>query len=71
MDLRRGTRLEVEAYTGAVFRHGARLGVPTPVHQALTEILTGLADGRERPETWRGNPAALLERAGLAPIPRR
>lgn len=71
MDLRRGTRLEVEAYTGAVVRHGARLGVPTPVHQALTEILTGLADGRERPETWRGNPAALLERAGLAPIPRR
>ncbi|MBO9360930.1 MAG: ketopantoate reductase family protein [Thermoflexus sp.] len=68
MDLRRGTRLEVEAYTGAVVRHGTCIGVPTPVHRALTEILTGLADGRERPEAWRGNPAALLERAGLAPI---
>lgn len=66
LDLRRGARPEVAAYSGAVVRHGARLGVPTPVHRALAEILEGLAAGREDPAFWRGNVEALLRRAGLA-----
>ncbi|MER3469602.1 MAG: 2-dehydropantoate 2-reductase, partial [Thermoflexus sp.] len=65
LDLRRGARLEIEAYSGAVLRHGARLGVPTPVHRALAEILEGLAAGREDRTFWRGNVEALLRRTGL------
>ncbi len=64
-DLRRGARLEIEAYCGAVARHGARAGVPTPVHTALTRILEDLAEGREDWAAWRDRVDALLERAGL------
>ncbi|MFN3929322.1 MAG: ketopantoate reductase family protein [Thermoflexus sp.] len=64
-DLRRGARLEIEAYSGAVVRHGARVGVPTPVHAALAGILEDLAGGREDPAAWRDNVTALLERTGL------
>lgn len=64
-DLQRGARLELEAYCGAVVRHGARAGVPTPVHAALARILEDLAEGREDRATWRDNVAALLERTRL------
>lgn len=34
-DVRRGARTEIDAICGAVVAHGGRLGVPTPVNQAL------------------------------------
>ncbi len=51
---------EVEALNGAVARSGERLGVPTPVNQALTEILTAIARGESPAEKWRHNPEALI-----------
>ena len=51
---------EVEALNGAVARFGARLGVPTPVNQALTKILTALARGKSPAEKWQRNPKALI-----------
>lgn len=63
-DLQRGARLEIEAYCGAVVRHGARAGVPTPVHDALARILEDLSRGREDRAAWRDNVTALLERIG-------
>ncbi|MCS6962559.1 ketopantoate reductase family protein [Thermoflexus sp.] len=63
-DLQRGARLELEAYCGAVVRHGAQAGVPTPVHAALTRILEDLARGREDRAAWHDNVTALLERTG-------
>lgn len=63
-DLQRGARLEIDAYCGAVVRHGARAGVPTPVHAALARILEDLAEGREDQAKWRDNVTALLERVG-------
>lgn len=64
-DLRRGARLEIEAYAGAVARYGAQLGVPTPVQAALAEILRELASGRADRAAWRGNVPALLARTGF------
>jgi 2-dehydropantoate 2-reductase len=45
-DLLRGARLELEWLSGAVVRHGERLGVPTPVHRTLVAALAPFADGR-------------------------
>jgi len=51
---------EVDALNGAVARFGARLGVPTPVNQSLTEVLTAIARGDSPSEKWRRKPAALI-----------
>jgi 2-dehydropantoate 2-reductase len=60
-DLQRGrAESEVEVLNGAVAREGARLGIPTPVNLALTEVLLGLAGGRLDPRAFRGDPQALL-----------
>ncbi|WP_376789754.1 ketopantoate reductase family protein [Thermoflexus sp.] len=65
-DLQRGARLEIEAYCGAVARYGARVGVPTPIHDALAGILKDLSEGREDRAAWCDNVTALLERIGLS-----
>lgn len=51
---------EVDWLNGAVVRHGARLGVPTPVNQVLTETVDALTAGEQSLATYRKNPEALL-----------
>lgn len=60
---------EVDALNGAVVRHGARLGLPTPVNRLLTETLTALARGDLPLEAFRHNPQALLKRWQAARSP--
>lgn len=64
--LRRRGQSEVEWLNGAIAREGKRLGVPVPVNQTLTDVLTDLVQGRTAWETYRHNPAKLLERAGIS-----
>lgn len=45
-DLERGNPLEVEWLSGAVVELGASVGVPTPVHRAVRDILILHAQGR-------------------------
>ena len=53
---------EVGWLHGAVVRHGAEVGVPTPVNAVLTAVLEGLTAGTEDIEAFRHNPGALLAR---------
>ncbi len=63
IDLHAGRRRSEVGYLhGAVVRHGARAGVPTPVNALLTTTLEGLTDGTEDIEAFRHNPDALLAR---------
>ncbi|GGQ87592.1 2-dehydropantoate 2-reductase [Couchioplanes azureus] len=39
-DIRAGRRSELDAWTGAVVRLGARTGTPTPVHDVVHEVLS-------------------------------
>ncbi len=55
----RGTS-EVSFLNGAVVRHGALVGVPTPVNAVLTATLEDLTSGVQSIETYRKNPDALL-----------
>ena len=62
IDLHSGRgQTEVRWLNGAVARHGARLGVPTPVNQTLTETLEALSAGRLNAELFRHKPEKLLE----------
>jgi len=45
-DLERGRRLELPWLSGAVVRLGKQKGVPTPIHQFITTVLTPLAQGK-------------------------
>ncbi len=45
-DLERGRRLELPWLSGAVVRIGREVGVPTPIHQFITAILTPFVTGR-------------------------
>jgi len=45
-DLERGRRLELPWLSGAVVRIGREVGVPTPIHQFITTILTPFVNGR-------------------------
>lgn len=56
----RQRQTEVHWLNGAVVRHGAEVGVPTPVNQILTETLEALSEGRLNKEDFRRNPEALL-----------
>jgi 2-dehydropantoate 2-reductase len=38
-DLMRGKRTEIDSLNGYIARHGAELGVPTPVNQALYALV--------------------------------
>ena len=51
---------EVRWLNGAVARHGAELGVPAPVNQALTDTLEALSGGRLGPADFRHQPDKLL-----------
>ncbi len=44
-DLERGRRLELPWLSGAVVRLGKEAGVPTPIHQFITAILTPFVNG--------------------------
>jgi 2-dehydropantoate 2-reductase len=44
-DLERGRRLELPWLSGAVVRIGQEVGVPTPIHQFITTILTPFVNG--------------------------
>jgi 2-dehydropantoate 2-reductase len=45
-DMERGRRLELPWLSGAVVRIGKEVGVPTPIHQFITTILTPFVNGR-------------------------
>jgi 2-dehydropantoate 2-reductase len=44
-DIERGRRLELPWLSGAVVRIGKEVGVPTPIHQFITTVLTPFVDG--------------------------
>ncbi|HEX8030036.1 MAG TPA: 2-dehydropantoate 2-reductase, partial [Vicinamibacterales bacterium] len=44
-DFERGRRLELPWLSGAVVRLGKEAGVPTPIHQFITAVLTPFVDG--------------------------
>jgi 2-dehydropantoate 2-reductase len=44
-DIERGRRLELPWLSGAVVRLGKESGVPTPIHQFITTVLTPFVDG--------------------------
>jgi 2-dehydropantoate 2-reductase len=44
-DIERGRRLELPWLSGAVVRIGKEAGVPTPIHQFITTILTPFVNG--------------------------
>lgn len=52
---------EVEVLNGAIARVGQQLGIATPVNQALTDILSGLAGGRLDRADFRHQPEKLLQ----------
>ncbi len=60
IDLHSGRPTEVRWLHGAVARHGAELGVATPVNQVLAETVEALSIGRLQPESFRRRPEALL-----------
>ncbi len=45
-DLERGRRLELPWLSGAVVRLGKDVGVPAPIHQFITTVLTPFANGK-------------------------
>jgi 2-dehydropantoate 2-reductase len=66
-DVGRG-RSEIGWLNGAVVRTGARLGVPTPANQVLTDILTMLIEGKAGANAFR-RPESLLAAASAAGVP--
>ena len=54
-----GRRSEVGWLNGAVASYGRKAGVPTPVNRSLTDVLTALTNGEDRPEEWRALPEAI------------
>jgi 2-dehydropantoate 2-reductase len=44
-DIERGRRLELPWLSGAVVRLGKEVGVPTPIHQFITTVLTPFVNG--------------------------
>lgn len=51
---------EIEALNGAVVQAGQQVGVPTPVNQTLTEILSKLVSGQLDRASYKNQPAKLL-----------
>ena len=54
-----GKRSEVSWLNGAVARAGAQAGIPTPVNDALTSVLSELAEAPENWNAWRNQPERL------------
>jgi 2-dehydropantoate 2-reductase len=48
-DFERGRRLELPWLSGAVVRIGKEVGVPTPIHQFITTVLTPFVNGAPKP----------------------
>ena len=44
-DLEKGNRIEIEGLSGAVWRLGAAVGIPTPIHKTAYAALKSLASG--------------------------
>ena len=62
-----GRRSEVGWLNGAVASYGRKAGVPTPVNRSLTDVLTALTNGEDRPEDWRALPEAIAILARSTP----
>ena len=62
-------RTEVRWLNGAVARHGAALGLATPVNQALTEAVEALTTGRLNRADFRHKPDALINWIANYPSP--
>ncbi len=61
IDLANGRAVsEISALNGAIVQVGQRLGIATPVNQALTEIVTGLFDGRLTWSDYQRQPERLV-----------
>lgn len=56
---------EIDVLNGAVVQAGQKLGIPTPVNQALTEILSGLVSGRLDWAEYQGQPERLIKTTAL------
>lgn len=66
IDLHAGRgKSEVEYLNGAVVRHGEDVGIQTPVNQALTELLTGLTEGRIPLSEYAHQPDKVLSIIGI------
>lgn len=62
MDLAAGRPTsEIEVLNGAIVRAGKRLGIKTPVNQALTEVFSGLVRGDLAWAYYQGQPQRLLQ----------
>ena len=62
IDLASGrTHSEVEALNGAIVNEGEKRGIPTPVNQALTQILSGIVCGKIPWSEYRHQPQKLLQ----------
>ena len=63
-DIAKQRRSEIEQMTGLVVREGARLGIPTPVAQAITDMVAEIDRGERTPVP--ANLRLTLEAAGVA-----
>ena len=54
-----GKRSEVSWLNGAVARAGAQAGIPTPVNDALTSVLSEITEAPETWPAWRNQPDRL------------
>jgi 2-dehydropantoate 2-reductase len=61
-DIGRG-RSEIGWLNGAIVSWGARLGIPTPANDVLTDVMSELVMGEVDPAAYHGRPEALLSRA--------
>lgn len=59
-------RSEIGWLNGAVVAWGARLGIPTPANDVLTEVMSELVMGEVEPRVYRAQPEALLARTANA-----
>jgi len=65
VELARRRKSEIEFLNGAIVREGKRTGVPTPVNQALTQIIQGIVQGEISWQEYRGQTDRLIERVRL------
>ena len=49
-DMVKGRRTEIDFLNGYVVREGAKVGIPAPTNQVLTEIVTRVEKGELKPD---------------------
>lgn len=59
---RQRRKSEIDFLNGTVVREGKKVGVPTPVNQALCEIVRGIVEGEISWDVYRGQTDRLIER---------